>query len=140
MKTSFFSKQSKGPTDLDTLRDTTKLLSLRMGRLEKDFDAVQEQKQLAPVVTPTVLPVQLRQLEDDFIASQTRIQAFHESIASAVSEMNRQLQELEFRFTVFEKRQAMLEKQLDMKSGSSFRTTKAVFEKHQTKDKVTETS
>jgi hypothetical protein len=79
--------------------------------------------------------VQLRQLEDDFIASQTRIQAFHESIASAMSEMNRQLQELEFRFLVFEKRQALLEKQLEMKSNSSFQTAKQLFEKHQTKDK-----
>ena len=134
MKSSFFSKQPRSPSDLDTLRDTTKLLSLRMGNLEKEVDRLQEIQVGSLITSPTVFPVQLRQLEDDFIASQTRLQAFHESIASAMSEMNKQLQELEFRFLVFEKRQLLLEKQLDMKSLSSFRTAKQVFENHTTKD------
>jgi hypothetical protein len=142
MKSSFFSKQPRNPSDVDTLRDTTKLLSLRMGRLEKDFDTFKEQQQeqqvASPVASPSVLLI--RQLEDDFFASQTRLQAFHESIASAMSEMNKQLQELEFRFSVFEKRQLLLEKQLDMKSISSFRTAKQVFENHTTKDKLNNTS
>ena len=142
MKSSFFSKQPRSPSDMDTLRDTTKLLSLRMGRLEKDFDTFKEQQQeqqvASPVASPSVLLI--RQLEDDFIASQTRLQVFHESIASAMSEMNKQLQELEFRFSVFEKRQLLLEKQFDMKSISSFRTAKQVFENHTTKDKLNDTS
>ncbi len=111
MKPSFFSKQPKGPSEIDTLRDTTKLLSLRIGHVEREISELQ---QTTPPSSTTVSAIQLRQLEDDFIMSQTRIQAFHESIASTMTEMSRQLEELDLRFRVLEKQFAMfLKRQID---------------------------
>ncbi len=103
---SFFSKQSnqlktKVPTDVDVLRETTLNLSQQVKMLQT---ALEEPK------TDYTIPLQLKQLEGDFLYSQAKNQEFHESFTTTLYHLSQTIQQLDSEVREFELKNIQMKK------------------------------
>jgi hypothetical protein len=138
---SYFIKRTKQPTELDTLRTDVATLALHVKRLD---DVVKASAQATTSMHENN-PLLLRQLEDDFIMSQTRLHSFQESFTTALAELSHMMIHTNQRLDSLELQQQVLSKRLDLMLSTqetkrpvkhTFQTARAVFESKTTQGDV----